>query len=367
VAKREHAQIVDLLEYIEHLPPGLYGMRIEEEFTDGTARYDVTLTEQRVEDLQRLQKYARHDEIPFRAVAAVSEVNASAYETLVHPVLGALVPAEVGTLARALHPLRVQRWAVSDLNPWLATVAGLANLAAVNRTPRDEAGPSAAAERWVAATVSASWDLFRQVRDATVENVFFNTYGTLSVIAPAQPEAAVAAAPVGRHTPAISRALTRMEEGGFTEAAVRAYLLVARLGNRERRLSTLKNVRELVGPEVGLLALPADDARAIIREQAFIVDYEPERAIQTLPALLRGAEDRERLLDLIDRLAGSVALNPDQRGFVTELRQTLSARPAAVPAGGRQRTVAVVLPSRRARPGRSGHVTAPAARDGRTV
>ena len=94
-------------------------------------------------------------------------------------------------------------------------------LAAVNRTPRDEAGPSAAAERWVAATVSASWDLFRQLRDATVGNVFFNIYGTLSVIAPAGPEAAVAAAPVGRDTPAISRALTRIEEGGFTEAAVR--------------------------------------------------------------------------------------------------------------------------------------------------
>ena len=70
--------------------------------------------------------------------------------------------------------------------------------------------------------------------------------------------------------------------------------------------------------------MPADDARAIIREQAFIVDYEPEHATQTLPALLRGAKDRGRLLALIDRLARSVALNPDQRGFVIELRQILS-------------------------------------------
>ena len=30
IARREHAQIVDLLEYIEHLPPGLYGMQVEE-------------------------------------------------------------------------------------------------------------------------------------------------------------------------------------------------------------------------------------------------------------------------------------------------------------------------------------------------
>jgi len=50
VAKREHAQIVDLLEYIEHLPPGLYGMQVEEEQVDGVTRYDVMLTERRVEE-----------------------------------------------------------------------------------------------------------------------------------------------------------------------------------------------------------------------------------------------------------------------------------------------------------------------------
>jgi len=61
VAKREHTQIVDLIEYIEHLPPGLYGMQVEEQKTDGSVHYDVLLTERRVEDLQVLQKYDRKD------------------------------------------------------------------------------------------------------------------------------------------------------------------------------------------------------------------------------------------------------------------------------------------------------------------
>ena len=85
VAKKEHAQIVDLIEYIEHLPPGLYGMQIEEQKTNGGVRYDVMLTERRVEDLQVLQKYGRKDEMPFEAVEATSEALASAYETFVHP------------------------------------------------------------------------------------------------------------------------------------------------------------------------------------------------------------------------------------------------------------------------------------------
>ena len=35
VAKKEHAQIVEVLKYIQQLPPGLYGMHIEEHSADG--------------------------------------------------------------------------------------------------------------------------------------------------------------------------------------------------------------------------------------------------------------------------------------------------------------------------------------------
>ena len=59
VAKKEHAQIVEVLKYIEHLPPGLYGMQIEERRSGGMSPTTSTLTERRVEDLQALQKYDR--------------------------------------------------------------------------------------------------------------------------------------------------------------------------------------------------------------------------------------------------------------------------------------------------------------------
>jgi hypothetical protein len=154
--------------------------------------------------------------------------------------------------------------------------------------------------------------------------MFFNIYGGLGLIAPAQSEDTAPAVSVDRHTPAISRALARIEEGGFTEAAVRAGLLVARLGNRQRRLSAMKNLRDLVGPDVGLLDLPADDARGLIQEQSYIVDYEPERALQTLPTLLRSAEEGQRLLDLLDQLAGNVELNPEQRALLPQFRRVLS-------------------------------------------
>lgn len=328
VARREHAQIVDLLDYIEHLQPGLYGMKVTEERVDGELRYDVTLTERRVEDLQQLQKYDRRDELPFREVARISELNTTAYETFVHPVLSALVTPEAGKAARAFHPLRMQRWAVSDLNPWLSPLAMAADLAVANRQPRDESGPFAATERLFATGLTAALDFYRQGRDAVVENLFFNIYGPMAILA-SGPQAEKPEPAEDRVSPAVDRALAGMEEGGFTAAAVRAALLAARFGNQQRKLSDLKRIRELVGSEVGLLDMPTDEARRLISQQALIVSNAPEEALQTLPGLLRTQDERHGIAQLLDRLAANLNLTPEQQRFVPELRQRLSAATSA--------------------------------------
>lgn len=324
VAKREHARIVDLLEYIEHLPPGLYGMMIEETVVDGVTHYDATLTERRVEELQAFQKYGRRDEIPFETVARVSEVNTALYESFVHPLLAAAVPPDLARGARALHPLRMQRWAVSDLNPCLAPLGGLASLAAAHRTARDDTGPSVGAERWLATMTTSSLDLYRDLRDAAVENVFYNTYGSLGTALPERAAPAPAVPREARRAPAVRQALAHIEEGGFTDAAVRAALLAAKLGGRPRRLSTMKQMRTLVGADVGLLDMPADAARAIVQEQSHIVDYEPDRALRTLPKLLHTPAERQRILDILDRLVSQIEINTEQAAWLHELKSLLA-------------------------------------------
>ena len=134
IAKRRHTQIVDLIEYIEHLPPGLYGMQVEEQKTDRGVRYDVVLTSAgsrifrfcrstvgRMRYSRRLRPLPRH--------------SPSAYETFVHPVSAMVTPAGAA-VRRAMHPQRVQRWAVSDINPVLWPLKGMADWAKANRAPR---------------------------------------------------------------------------------------------------------------------------------------------------------------------------------------------------------------------------------------
>ena len=70
VATKEHAQIVSVLQSIETLPPGLYGMAISErKGKGGKVEYDVEFREHRLEDIvARLNRFDRNDEKPFEAV-----------------------------------------------------------------------------------------------------------------------------------------------------------------------------------------------------------------------------------------------------------------------------------------------------------
>jgi hypothetical protein len=282
----------------------------------------VTVTERRVEELQQLQKYSRRDEVPFSAVDEVSRLNTSLYEAFAHPALSTLVPRSTASVARAFHPQRLRRWAISDLNPWMAPVEGLAGAVRSNRTQRDEYGVSAVTEHLLASSIVAWWDLYRQLRDASVENLFFNLYGAMSVLAPI---AEKPAPELNREemAPAIRDALAHISDGGFTDAAVRAALLVGRQGNKQRSLATMEQMRELAGKEFGLLALPADEARAIIQRQSHIVDHDPERAMDTLPILLKTIEERQRIVDLLEKLAQKLELSPAQGAVVPEFRRRL--------------------------------------------
>src|SRR4029450_13505768 len=122
VAKKEHAQIVSVLKSIETLPPGLYAMKIaERKGRDGKVEYDVAFEERRLEDIAaRLNRFDRNDETPFEAVAAISDFNQRAYESFLQPLVQASSGEYAAKMRRQTHPLRMQRWALSDLNPWRA-------------------------------------------------------------------------------------------------------------------------------------------------------------------------------------------------------------------------------------------------------
>src|SRR5690606_37364600 len=126
-------------------------------------------------------------------------------------------------------------------------------------------------------------------------------------------------------------------------------LLLMKAGTGRRRLSTMKRARELVGKEIGLLDMPAETAREIVREQSFIVDFEPIKALTALPKLLPTSADRRRLLDMLGRVEGKIEVNEKQVALLGEIRRLLAEEGANGKTKAKQVTVTLAENSAEAR------------------
>jgi pimeloyl-ACP methyl ester carboxylesterase len=335
VAKKEHAQIVSVLKSIEALPPGLFGMEIvETKGADGKPGYEVQFHERRLEEVIDLaNRFKRVDEKPFEAVEAVSDFNQRAYELFAQPLVQAMSNEYAAKLARELHPLRLQRWAFSDLNPWLAWLKPAAAMAQGNRQALGADAPSRRIEQMMSEVVSASLDYYRDVRDAMSEAVFFQTYGNMFALYLAdkhEAESARAKRVDARDAPFVKEALASIEKGGYAAAAARIAALLAE-DDPTIPLAQYELKQELAADYAAYLpALARDEMRRVRGEQDIIVRYARERSIETLPKLLGERADRERLLTLMDKLGADPRLfgrpmSAHDRDVIERVRKVLGA------------------------------------------
>ena len=308
VHQKETRKLVEVMEAIELLQPGIYGMEMTERAGEGgKPAYDVQFREYRLEDIvAKLNPLARQDERPFEAVQAISEFNQRAYELFLRPFVKATANEWTARLLRHFHPLRVRNWAVSDAaNPWLAWLGPAAEAVKAERVSVPPEAPPRKAEALASELVNAGLDYYRAVRDALAEATFFSIYGNAYLTHIAAPEEANAA--VGessgdpRQRPAVRQALEQIAQGGYAEAFARVGFLLART-DEPIPLSLLTTAQELIEDYADLMpSLAPDQWRRIRGRQEIIVRYEPEHALQTLPDLLDD-HDRERLLALIERV-----------------------------------------------------------------
>ena len=331
VAQKEYTQIVSVMKSIELLPPGLYGMEIQERKLDGSVDYEVKFHEYRLEEVvARLNRHQRLDEKPFHAVAAVSEFNQRTYELFAQPFVQATSDEFLATMMRRFHPLRVQRWAWSDFNPWLAWLPGAAQFVKENRQALPADNPLRRAEASLVDLASATLEYQRALRDAFTEALFFHVYGNLFSLYIADREPAPAAQPTDpRELPSVKEALASVDKGGYPEAFARVGFLVTRRGDVP--LSRLEGGQQMVKDYKEFLpAVPLEEMRRIAGEQEIIATYETDKAIATLPALLPQREERERVLTLLERLENDErvrhdGLTAEQRRMLERVRKTLGA------------------------------------------
>ncbi|MBC8746280.1 pimeloyl-ACP methyl ester carboxylesterase [Paraburkholderia sp. WC7.3g] len=308
VAKKEHKQIVSVLETIETFPPGLYGMTISEaRNAAGEIEYAVEFHERRLEEIAaHLNRFGRIDEKPFEAVAAVSNLNQRMYELLAQPFVQAMSNETSARMLRQFHPLRWQRWAVSAMNPWLGWLPAAAQAVRDNRQRTAADNPWSKLEHNGSQMISASLDYYRAMRDAATEASFFSVYANLYATYLSKPSADSTPAQAGaidpRELPFVRTALKAIGDGGYTEALARAAFLLSQKG-ASLPLARFELRKEIAESYAEYLPdISPDHWRRIRGEQEIIVSFEPDEAIATLPKLLSHSEDRERFLQLLDKL-----------------------------------------------------------------
>jgi len=335
VAKKEHTQIVSVLKYIQALPPGLYGMHINETVgADGNVEYDVTLHERRLEDLKRLSKNDRVDEKPFEAVEALSDLNERAYELLLRPLVRETMPEWLGKVMREWHPLRVQRWWFSDRNPILAPLPALAAAARMYRRPRADDNLGRSGEHLESEYVNAALDLYRDVRDAASEAAFYEVYGNLLSLSMADQRAAMRSRRTTidpRALPAVRQVLDEIDQGGLPEAIIRTGILIVKAGGGKRRLAQMEHTRQLLAPTGVLRDIDEDHFRRLLHEETLVVEFEPKLAKSSLPKLIHSASDRQKLNVFFDWLETDAGLDARQQALLADLRKLVPRAPAALP------------------------------------
>lgn len=341
VANKEHAQIVSVMKSVEALPPGLYGMNIATVTSrTGEVSYEVEFVEKRLEEVvARLNTYQRKDEKPFEMVAEVSEFNQHAYELFAQPFVQLMSNEATAKLARDFHPMRLQRWALSDINPWLGWLAPAAGFVQAQRKSLDKAHPWRQLEAMGSEFIEASLDLYRDINNAVSEATFFELYGSLFVLRRTGKDGALSEEPVvePRQLPVVQDALAHLSKGGFAEAAARIGFLLHRNGE-PMPLSRLEMRAELARDYKDLLpAKTADELRRIRGQQEIIVRFEPEKALASLPTLLADPQDRKRMVSLLDAVLADARLHAsdptaEQRLALDRISSVLGYKAPALPA-----------------------------------
>lgn len=181
IARKEHKEIINNLDIIKELSPGLYEMIIADAGKkEGVTDYDVRFEERDMKDLLALnegKKEISKENKDFSRVAAVSEMNDKTYNTFFSPWVKMFSSEATSTIIKQLHPLRVNKYIFSDrINPLMMPFRFLAPLVQKHRKPAGADNVFLEMQNRVSDYIVATLDGYQNIRDLAEEQLFFTIY-----------------------------------------------------------------------------------------------------------------------------------------------------------------------------------------------
>ncbi|HSZ59496.1 MAG TPA: DUF3141 domain-containing protein [Tepidisphaeraceae bacterium] len=311
VAGKEHKELVGTLEMIDALPAGLYEMIIEGKRPDDpntdweAGNFTVRFESRTIDDIHSLEEDTRQDEQAFQTVADVSEFNDRSYKTFVSPWVRSFSTPLTADMLRRLHPLRLQHWFASDLNPMFSGVGKLAEQARSHRQPVSKDNSFLAWERTVSNAIVTALDGYRNLRDSFSEGIFKVVYGPAGLGALFPPKSLPP--PSSAFATAAALPAEQFESGGMLAAVLR--IVAGSILNRgvfDRRSALIfASLRE----QSQFKNVSHDQVKELFRTQAQLLRQDWDRAVNSLAVLLPRRESRLIALEVVRRI---LMIAPDE-------------------------------------------------------
>jgi len=181
IAQKEHNEIIESIDIIDALQPGLYEMIIlDKGKKEGLSDYDVRFEAREMNDLLALnepRKEMKEEEADFRRVAAVSEMNDRLYNTYVSPWVRMFSNEVTAEIIRQLHPLRVNKYIFSErVNPFMLIFKAASPVVKTERRPVSPDNPFLSMEKNISDWMVTILDSYQNIRDHFDEALFFTLY-----------------------------------------------------------------------------------------------------------------------------------------------------------------------------------------------
>ena len=319
VALKQHKEVVNTIELIDTLPPGLYEMIIEETHTKGAGtdrehdEYRVRFEERSIDDIRAMDD-GREDERAFAAVAQVSEINEGLYNTFLSPFVKSSSNEIMARYLRIAHPERMGRLLMSDLNVAMWPLRWAADLVRANRRPVPQDNALLAAEKRFSTQIEESLDAYRKWRDDLTEQLFFSIYGSPFVEALTGMRAAHADSVKPRPRnwdlelvlqSKLEHVRAAADKGGVPEGIIRILMACTQLGggvNADAALLAAQARRQ----HPSLKGLSHDEIKQMVRRQDLLVRLDPELALASLPRLLPTQKSRDEAIGFVNDLCASI-------------------------------------------------------------
>ncbi|MFZ1827983.1 MAG: DUF3141 domain-containing protein [Candidatus Competibacteraceae bacterium] len=341
VAQKEHYEINEAIDFIDILPPGLYEMVIEK-MPEGAGdriedRYLSRFEPRTIADIRQLDDGQKDVEF-FASSKLVSELNTRFYEAFIGPQVRMMVTESLAKMLREWQPLRLQYRLLSDENLFLWPLRLLAPMVAGQRRPAADDNPFRIAEKRFSDGIVTLLDHHRDLRDRMQEMLFKAIYGpkALGAFMYTEEDLEIAKfAPIVRSKreqaeldAAIEKVKGRMEEGGFAEgwARIVATLMLGSGGINELELEAGRKAREQ-HPKLARLSI--NERKRLLKEQSYMVQLDPDRAISSLASLLPSLEERREAWNMAKEIAiGDGVIDVKQQVVLDRLSQALELKAA---------------------------------------